>query len=167
MAVEKKIEAVADSLFPIALQWLELLPTLEEIYSRVLVPDRVWNEVMRGASEAELNALRALSTLQRAQASDQTLVVAKAAAVDEGEAEVIALALEVGIRLVLMDDYRGRKIAQQLGLQTRGVLGHLLILKRVGSIDSVGKFIDILQERGFRLSRSVIGDILRRAGEVE
>ena len=57
--------------------------------------------------------------IQRAQVSDATLAAASGAAAEGGEAEVIALALESGITLVLMDDYRGRKVAQRLGLKTR------------------------------------------------
>jgi predicted nucleic acid-binding protein len=62
---------------------------------------------------------------------------------------VIALALGSGIILVLMDDYRGRKVAQRLGLKMRGILGHLLLLKRLGSIEAVRGYLEKLKERGF------------------
>jgi uncharacterized protein len=45
------------------------------------------------------------------------------ATLDEGEAEVIQLALERGYRHVCLDDLRGRRIAAAAGLKVTGVLG--------------------------------------------
>jgi predicted nucleic acid-binding protein len=97
--------------------------------------------------------------------SNVTLAAAIGTAAEGGEAEVIALALESGIILVLMDDYRGRKVAQRLGLKTRGILGHLLLLKRLGSIEAVRGYLEKLKERGFFLSEQIIREVLSLAGE--
>jgi predicted nucleic acid-binding protein len=165
MADSRRVEAVADTSFLIALQWLELLETLEQVHTKVLVPERVWDEFAEGASEAELAAVAKIGVIQRAQVSDATLAAAIGAAAEGGEAEVIALALESGIILVLMDDYRGRKVAQRLGLKTRGILGHLLLLKRLGSIEAVRGYLEKLKERGFFLSEQIIREVLSLAGE--
>lgn len=165
MADTRRVEAVADTSFLIALQWLELLETLEQVHTKVLVPERVWDEFAEGASEAELAAVAKIGVIQRAQVSDATLAAAIGAAAEGGEAEVIALALESGIILVLMDDYRGRKVAQRLGLKTRGILGHLLLLKRLGSIEAVRGYLEKLKERGFFLSEQIIREVLSLAGE--
>ncbi len=50
MANARKVEAVADASFLIAMQWLGLLETLETLYSRVLVPNRVWEEFCAGCA---------------------------------------------------------------------------------------------------------------------
>jgi predicted nucleic acid-binding protein len=121
MADSRRVEAVADTSFLIALQWQELLETLGQVHTRVLVPERVWDECAEGASEAELAAAARIGIIQRTQVSNATLAAAIGTAAEGGEAEVIALALESGIILVLMDDYRGRKVAQRLGLKTRGI----------------------------------------------
>ena len=97
--------------------------------------------------------------------SNATLAAAIGTAAEGGEAEVIALALESGIILVLMDDYRGRKVAQRLGLKTRGILGHLLLLKHLGSIEAVRGYLEKLKERGFFLSEQIIREVLSLAGE--
>ena len=165
MADSRRVEAVADTSFLIALQWLELLETLEQVHTKVLVPERVWDEFAEGASEAELAAVAKIGVIQRAQVSDATLAAAIGTAAEGGEAEVIALALESGIILVLMDDYRGRKVAQRLGLKTRGILGHLLLLKRLGSIEAVRGYLEKLKERGFFLSEQIIREVLSLAGE--
>mgnify|MGYP000726813865 CR=1 FL=1 len=165
MADARRVEAVADTSFLIALQWLELLETLDQVHTRVLIPDRVWHEFTEGASESELAAVAQISVLQRAQVSNTTLVAAVGAAAEGGEAEVIALALESGITLVLMDDYRGRKVAQRLGLKTRGVLGHLLVLKQLGTIGSVSDYLEVLRQRGFFLNTYIVNEVLLLAGE--
>jgi len=146
MADATRVEAVADTSLLIALQWLELLETLEQVHTKVLIPERVWREFGEGASEEELAAVAKIGVIQQAQVSDTTLAVAIATTAEGGEAEVIALALENRINLVLMDDYRGRKVAQRLGLKTRGILGHLLLLKQIGSIASVRSYL--YQSRG-------------------
>jgi predicted nucleic acid-binding protein len=165
MADSRRVEAVADTSFLIALQWLELLETLGQVHTRVLVPERVWDEFAEGASEAELAAVARIGVIQRTQVSNATLAAAIGTAAEGGEAEVIALALESGIILVLMDDYRGRKVAQRLGLKTRGILGHLLLLKRLGSIEAVSGYLEKLKERGFFLSEQIIREVLSLAGE--
>jgi predicted nucleic acid-binding protein len=165
MADSRRVEAVADTSFLIALQWLELLETLGQVHTRVLVPERVWDEFAEGASEAELAAAARIWVIQRTQVSNATLAAAIGTAAEGGEAEVIALALESGIILVLMDDYRGRKVAQRLGLKMRGILGHLLLLKRLGSIEAVRGYLEKLKERGFFLSEQIIREVLSLAGE--
>jgi predicted nucleic acid-binding protein len=165
MADSRRVGAVADTSFLIALQWLELLETLGQVHTRVLVPERVWDEFAEGASEAELAAAARIGVIQRTQVSNATLAAAIGTAAEGGEAEVIALALESGIILVLMDDYRGRKVAQRLGLKTRGILGHLLLLKRLGSIEAVRGYLEKLKERGFFLSEQIIREVLSLAGE--
>jgi predicted nucleic acid-binding protein len=165
MADTRRVEAVADTSFLIALQWLELLETLEQVHTKVLVPERVWDEFAEGASEEELAAVAKIGVIERAQVSDATLAAAIGTAAEGGEAEVIALALESGITLVLMDDYRGRKVAQRLGLKTRGILGHLLLLKQLGHIDTVRDYLERLTERGFFLSERIVAEVLLLAGE--
>jgi predicted nucleic acid-binding protein len=165
MADSRRVEAVADTSFLIALQWLELLETLGQVHTRVLVPERVWDEFAEDASGAELAAVARIRVIQRTQVSNATLAAAIGTAAEGGEAEVIALALENRINLVLMDDYRGRKVAQRLGLKTRGILGHLLLLKRLGSIEAVRGYLEKLKERGFFLSEQIIREVLSLAGE--
>ena len=46
---------------------------------------------------------------------------------DPGEAEAIACAMEANARLLLIDERRGRTVAQRLGLATTGLLGVLLL----------------------------------------
>jgi len=56
---------------------------------------------------------------------------------DRGEAESIALALELDAELTLLDEKEGRHAAQRLGLRVIGVAGVLLEAKANGAVDKV------------------------------
>ncbi len=84
---------------------------------------------------------------------------------DKGEAETIILAKEMEINTVFIDDMRGRKIAQSVGLKTIGIGGFLLLAKNRRLIREVRPHLLQLQLRGFRLSCRLINEILQSAGE--
>ena len=85
---------------------------------------------------------------------------------DEGEAQAIAIAVELRADLLLMDERRGRVAVEQHGLRTTGLVGVLLEAKRKGHIEAVRPVLDDLFERaGFYLGRDVYGRALGLAGE--
>lgn len=55
---------------------------------------------------------------------------------DPGETEAIALAVEIGADLLLIDERKGRREAKLLGLRTTGLLGVLLEAKKAGLLSS-------------------------------
>jgi predicted nucleic acid-binding protein len=91
---------------------------------------------------------------------------ALAAALHLGEAEVIALALEIGSPLVLLDETAARKIARARGLQVTGAIGILLRAKNKGLPLAVKPSIDLMLSEGVQLSGGLIDSVLHGAGEV-
>ncbi len=86
---------------------------------------------------------------------------------DQGEAEAIALAVQVKADYILLDEKEGRRIAKSLGLRTTGVLGILSRAKREGHLPSVWEAIQQLQtQAGFRIGADLLADILRENGEL-
>jgi uncharacterized protein len=86
--------------------------------------------------------------------------------VDFGEAEAIALALELSADRLLIDDAAGRAIALREGLQITGVLGILLIAKKQGLIDRVQSLLDELRNQaGFWVSDDLYRRVLNQAKE--
>ena len=87
--------------------------------------------------------------------------------IDAGEAEVFALADEHKARLILLDEKRGRRRAEGIGLTVKGTVGILLEAKQKGLIDFIKPLLIQLQNNGMHLSESVINKALRDAGEAE
>lgn len=85
--------------------------------------------------------------------------------IDKGEAEVIQLALENNVPNVCLDDRRGRKFAEALGLKVTGLLGLLGRAKRCNAISHLRPFTDKLIEEGGRYSPKLIQRFLSEFGE--
>lgn len=65
----------------------------------------------------------------------------------EGEAEAIALALEMKVARLLIDEKEGRAMARQLGLHVTGVLGVLLRGKTTGQVNSIKEELEALRTK--------------------
>ncbi len=85
---------------------------------------------------------------------------------DRGEAETIALALELKADLVLLDEREGRHAAQRPGLHVVGVVGILLEAKARGHIATIRQHLDALRRMaGFYLSEPLYQHALILAGK--
>ncbi len=99
-------------------------------------------------------------------ASNRPLVDALRLDLDFGEAESIALALELKADLVLLDEQAGRYAAQHFSLRVMGVVGLLVRAKKLGLIAEVRSHLDALrQQAGFYLHEAVYQHALQLAGE--
>jgi predicted nucleic acid-binding protein len=66
---------------------------------------------------------------------------------------------------LIIDERKGRTIAQEMGLFTIGILGILVEAKRMGIISLVQPLIEKLKKVDFRMSAALIENILKMAGE--
>jgi predicted nucleic acid-binding protein len=78
-----------------------------------------------------------------------------------GESEVIALAYETKLR-VLIDDLKARKIAKDMGLSISGSIGVLLKAGELGLIKSTYEKIKELKDKGFYISDELLDEISKR-----
>ena len=99
--------------------------------------------------------------------SNRELVLALIRDLDQGEAESIALAIELEADLLILDEREGRRSAKRFGLNVTGVLGVLLEAKAADLIQEVRPLVQELRDRaGFYLSEDVQQLICKLAGEV-
>ena len=85
---------------------------------------------------------------------------------DEGEAEAIVLAKELHADLLIMDETKGRAIAQQEGMSIIGLIGVLTEAKAEGHIVLLKPLLDrLIIEINFRVSPALYQMVLTRAGE--
>jgi predicted nucleic acid-binding protein len=83
---------------------------------------------------------------------------------DFGEREAIQLALELGVRTVLIDEADGRQQAERFHLEVRGTLGILERAARLGKIN-FREALSKLEQTTFRLSPVLRTAFLKRTHE--
>jgi predicted nucleic acid-binding protein len=97
---------------------------------------------------------------------DSVLLRALDGELDRGEAEAIALAVDLRADLLLVDERLARKVALRMGLSVVGVLGVLLEAKSKGLLPEVRPVLsDLLTRAGFRIGPEPYALVLRTAGE--
>ena len=85
--------------------------------------------------------------------------------VDVGEASALALAVENHDSLLIVDDFKARKLAASLGIDIIGSIGILVKAKNEGIIDSVKPFFERIRNTDFRISDDLESAALKEAGE--
>lgn len=149
-----------------ALNQLQLVWALGPLYGEVVVPPAVLAELEvtpPGLSPVDLSGYAFISTQAP---HDIALVTSLRKRLDPGEAEAIALGVELHADFVLIDEALGRRVAKEHQLMPVGVVGVLVQAKDFGLIPVVAPLLDRLErEIGFRLSPEVRQAGLRLAGE--
>ena len=84
---------------------------------------------------------------------------------DPGESSAIALCLDISDSIIIIDDLKGRKSADKLGLRYSGTFGLILKAKQEGVIESIKPVIAKINNTNFRFSEELIKFILEQAGE--
>lgn len=139
------------------------LKLLESIVGRVLVPEAVWEEVTGGRGRIGAEPIRNASWVDvravAAVAPDLLLLL------DRGEAEVIALAEQLGADEVRLDERAARAVALARGLNVIGSVGLLIRARHRGLVATVRPLVEQMQAQGMRYSRRFIEEVLRQLGE--
>lgn len=95
---------------------------------------------------------------------DLSLVEELRMSLDDGEAEAVALACELGCEIIL-DERKARTVAERMKLRCVGTGGLLIRAKNKGVIAAVKPLLDKLADNGFHASDELRAKILRLAGE--
>lgn len=139
---------------------------LQQLYREVIIPTAVHQELLNsGADDPAVLAVQAVDWIQIRSVSNATLLQPLQVALDVGEAEAIALAIELNADRLLIDERRGRQQAIQAGLKVTGLLGILLAAKQQGFIATVQPLLDALIANGFWIRDELYSETLRLAGE--
>ena len=150
----------------IALAMVGHLEVLSKLYRRVLIPEAVFREAVSVAPErigaAEIESAPWLERVS----GDLPLEPLLVQELGPGESEVIAAAHHLRARLVLIDERRARRIAEQAyGLRVKGSAGILVLAKQAGLIPSVQPLLERMRAQGYRLSQRLIDRALLESGE--
>jgi predicted nucleic acid-binding protein len=106
----------------IALIRIGQLDLLHQLYGTIVIPEAVWHEVMvEGTDRPGAEAVSSAAWIVRRTVTNRPLVHGLQQELDAGEAEAIALAMEINDALLLMDERLGRDTARHFGLRYTGV----------------------------------------------
>lgn len=143
------------------------LDLLLQLYGELYLPEAVWQEVVvRGAGQPGAGEIQTAAWIKRHAVTNWPLVQALEQELDAGEAEAIALALELSAELLLMDERLGREAARHLSLRCIGLIGVLLEAKHKGLINAMKPYLDALRDlAGFRISEALYKRVLQDEGE--
>jgi len=140
---------------------------LEAIYQTVIIPDVVAHE-LAVASNPTISAILQLDWIQTQSLTNPQLAnqLQQDRGLDAGEANAIALALDLQADDLLIDEQLGRQEAIRLGLSIIGILGILLVAKQRSLIPQVQPVMDaLINQAGFRVSPQLYQRILALAQE--
>ena len=150
-----------------AINQLELLHSL---YGDIVVPEAVKRELVDpgidNPGSIEVQTKSWLVVYRVMKDSVVTQLLSDYIALDVGEAEAIALAMQIAADLLLIDDGEGRRIAKELGLTITGLLGVLLDAKEQALIPAVRPLLnDLIEVAGFYMTTSLYAYVLQLANE--
>ena len=167
-SARRRVPFVADAGPLIALARVRRLGLLRRLFDRGIVPPAVHREMAVDSGRPGANVIgRAFDAgwLRLATLAEDARVAEFSALLDAGEAEAIALCLRAPVRFLLIDEARGREVARRAGIPVVGVAGVLPAAKANGQLSAVGPVLEDLVGVGYRLSRGLLGEVRRRAGE--
>lgn len=146
---------ISDTSCLIALSKIDKLHLLKEIYNEIIITIEVLEEFGEKLPEWILVS----------DAKNKTKQEELQKILDKGEASSITLALELENSTLIIDEFKGRKIAHSYDLKIIGTVGVILIAGQMGLIPDVIATLLKLANKGFRLSDQLIQTLIDNYGE--
>ena len=150
-----------------AFDWISRVDILGTLFGAVIVPPAVAHELQRTDGPYSSIELSRYDFIRVVAPVDANCVKRLREALDPGESEAIALALETSDSLLLIDEKSGRQAARELQLNIVGTVGILILAKERGLITSLAHVLQQLtSELNFFLAEEMVKRILQQVGEV-
>ena len=132
---------------------------LRRIFDKIVIPTQVFAEICRIESHKEF--LIKQDWIETTPLSNENLKKILLNDLDSGEAEAIALAVELKADYLLIDEIKGRQIAESYGIKVTGIIGVLIKAKEAGLIAEVKPYLQkLVNDAGFWLNPKLIEKIL-------
>lgn len=162
------MKAIFNSSPIIFLTKLGIIEAASDLFDRIEIPSLVYSEIQRkpDTSASAVEDLIKGGRVSVLKAENERFVNALGRRLGKGEAEAIALSIETGADLVILDDHTARAEAMRLGLAVKGTLGIIRRLVENGTFerDLEELFID-LKAIGFRIRTELFWEIFSGIGQ--
>lgn len=137
----KNYNTISNTTPIIALASIGKLNLLHEIFEKIIICESVRKEIEFGGKIyiPSVNTLEWITVNTDITINNQNLILD----LDEGEKQTILIAIEMfnpNECLLLIDERKGRRIAESFGLKIKGTLGILAEAKRKNLIDNFKKY---------------------------
>lgn len=146
---------ISDTSCFIILSKIEELDLLKLVYKQIVTTSDIVEEY--GESLPEWVIIENASDKSRQQILELQI--------DKGESSAIALALEMPKCTLILDDFKARKIALQLGISYTGTIGVIIKAKLKGIIPSIKPYLEKIKKTNFRISAEIELQALKEAKE--
>jgi predicted nucleic acid-binding protein len=137
-----RVVVIADASSLIALQNIGEIEALAKLFSKINITREVADEY----------GLELPSWIHIQQASGRSLLRPEISRLDRGEASSIALALDADNPLLVIDEKKGRRVAEQLDIEIIGIVGVLIKARIAGFIEAPETLLARLESVDFRLN---------------
>jgi predicted nucleic acid-binding protein len=142
----------------------ELDFVLPELFTEIIVPEAVWQEIAGGSHlDRAAQLLPELTWLKKESIVPVPDVVRWDLGM--GETEVLSFAISHSDCTPVLDDLLAKKCARSLGIETIGTGTILILAKEQGLIESVEQSLRTLQNVGLWISEPIIQLLKDKAGE--
>lgn len=165
------LTVVSDSSPLMNLAGIDRLYLVHEQFGNVIIPPSVWDEIVLNSDTlpgtSEVREAYDAGWISLARPDNTAVVDLLGLGLHRGEAEAIALAIELHPALILLDDADARLAATSLGLRKTGVIGILIKAKVDGKIESLRRELNALMDRmGFYIVDRLYRESLSSVGEI-
>lgn len=141
------------------------LELLKSLYQKINIPPAVFEELSQ--IPVQRNYILSSDWIKIIRPSNQNLIDTLLVDLDLGESEAIALALEISADYIIIDERKGRNIANQYDLQVVGIIGLFIQCKQENIIPNVKDLLDeLIDQTSFYINPNFYHTILSELGEI-
>jgi predicted nucleic acid-binding protein len=156
---------ISDTSPLVCLQHLNKINILQQLFDKIIIPPAVFKELIT-FEIVEKDFLEKNTFIKIQEPQNLKLVNELLDVLDIGEAEAIALSIELKPDLLLIDEAQGREIATKYNIPIKGILGVLLLAKENKLIPVIRPLIErLISEINFRINNNLFQQVLIKANE--
>jgi predicted nucleic acid-binding protein len=158
---------ISDTTPLISLMKIGQLDLINQLFGEIQVPEAVFKELTsNNRFQNECRQIEECPFINRVTVTDTKSVdlLRRSSGLDLGESEAIILSDYFNANYLLMDESKGRKVAQQMGIPIMGTIGMLMIAynEHLLSEEEILNCINILKNNGRHISEQLYEQLIKK-----
>ncbi len=160
---------VSDTSPVLSLTLVGQLDLLRQLYGSIMIPEAVRDElIVDGAAYHNGDEVIQQNWIHIRTVTNLIVLKLLQRELDRGEAEALALAIDLKADLILLDEFKARRLADDLDLPHTGVIDLLGEAKRLNYLSEVKPTLDaLINHAHFHVSQKLYQRTLQSAGELD